>query len=49
MAGRHQCKFAHVLKSTADFLVEQKSIKRAPAVEAFQKATSVTFLKNALA
>ena len=42
-------KFAHVLKSTADFLVEQKSIKRAPAVEAFQKATSVTFLKNALA
>ena len=41
-------KFAHVLKSTADFLVEQRSIKRAPDVAAFQKATNVTFLKNAL-
>ncbi len=42
-------KFAHVLKSTADFLVEQRSIKRAPGVDAFQKATNATFLKNALA
>ncbi len=42
-------KFAHVLKSTADFLVEQRSIKRAPDVDAFQKATDTTFLKNALA
>ena len=41
-------KFAHVLKSTADFLVEQKSIKHAPGVEAFQKATNTSFLKNAL-
>ena len=41
--------FAQVLKSTADFLVEQRSIKRAPDVAAFQKATNVTFLKNALA
>ena len=42
-------KFAHVLKSTADFLVEQRSIKRAPDLDAFQKATNTTFLKNALA
>ena len=42
-------KFAHVLKGTADFLVEQKSIKAAPALEAFQKATDTSFLAKALA
>ena len=42
-------KFATVLKGTADFLVEQRSIKAAPALEAFQKATNTEFLKKALA
>jgi taurine transport system substrate-binding protein len=42
-------KFAHVLKGTADFLVEQHSIKSAPAVEAFQKAPDTSYLKKALA
>jgi taurine transport system substrate-binding protein len=42
-------KFASVLKGTADFLVEQRSIKSAPGVEAFQKATNTSFLKKALA
>ena len=42
-------KFAHVLKGTADFLVEQKSIKSAPALAAFQKATDTSFLAKALA
>ena len=42
-------KFAHVLKGTADFLVEQRSIKSAPGVDAFQKATDTSFLQKALA
>jgi taurine transport system substrate-binding protein len=42
-------KFAHVLKGTADFLVEQRSIKTAPPVEAFQKAIDTGYLKKAIA
>ncbi|MDT7952068.1 MAG: ABC transporter substrate-binding protein [Acetobacteraceae bacterium] len=42
-------KFAHVLKGTADFLVEQRSIKSAPGLEAFQKATDTSFLAKAVA
>jgi taurine transport system substrate-binding protein len=42
-------KFARVLKGTADFLVQQKSIKSAPAVEAFQKAIDTGYLKKAIA
>ncbi|WP_158746828.1 ABC transporter substrate-binding protein [Acidisphaera sp. L21] len=42
-------KLAHVLKGTADFLVEQKSIKSAPAVDAFQKAIDTGYLTKALA
>jgi taurine transport system substrate-binding protein len=40
-------KFAEVLKRTADFLVEQKSIKAAPDLAAFQKAINTTFLAQA--
>jgi len=40
-------KFAHVLKSTADFLVVQKSIREAPGVDAFEKAINTTFLQRA--
>jgi taurine transport system substrate-binding protein len=42
-------KFARVLKGTADFLVEQRSIKTAPPVEAFQKAIDTGYLKKAIA
>ncbi len=42
-------KFAGVLKGTADFLVEQKSIKSAPGLEAFQKAIDTSYLAKALA
>ena len=42
-------KFAGVLKGTADFLVQQRSIRSAPGVDAFQKATNTEFLKRALA
>ncbi len=42
-------KFAHVLKGTADFLVEQRSIKSAPGLDAFQKATNTDYLKKAIA
>lgn len=42
-------KFARVLKGTADFLVEQRSIKTAPALEAFQKAIDTSFLAKAIA
>jgi taurine transport system substrate-binding protein len=42
-------KFAHVLKGTADFLVEQRSIKSAPDVAAFQMATDTSYWKKALA
>jgi taurine transport system substrate-binding protein len=40
-------KFATVLKSTADFLVAQKSIRAAPDLDAFQKAINTTFLEQA--
>ncbi len=42
-------KFAQVLKGTADFLVEQRSIRKAPAVAAFQQAIDVSYLKKAVA
>ena len=42
-------KLAGVLKGTADFLVEQKSIRSAPGVDAFQKAINTSFLQKALA
>ena len=42
-------KFATVLKSAADFLVEQKSIRTAPPVEAFHKAVNTKYLTMALA
>ncbi len=41
-------KFAEVLKRTADFLVEQKSIRSAPPLAAFQKAINTTFLQQAV-
>ena len=41
-------KFDDVLKRTADFLVEQKSIRRAPGVEAFRKATDTAPLAKAV-
>jgi taurine transport system substrate-binding protein len=40
-------KFANVLKSTADFLVAQKSIRAAPDIDAFHKAINTTFLAQA--
>jgi taurine transport system substrate-binding protein len=40
-------KFATVLKSTADFLVAQKSIRSAPNLDAFEKAINTTFLAQA--
>ena len=42
-------KFAHVLKGTADFLVEQKSIKSAPGLDAFQKGIDTSYITRALA
>ncbi|MGI4802845.1 MAG: ABC transporter substrate-binding protein [Janthinobacterium lividum] len=42
-------KFARVLKGTADFLVEQRSIKTAPALDTFQKAIDTSFLSKAIA
>ncbi len=41
--------FAKTLKSTADFLVEQRSIKSAPALEVFQKAIDTSFITKAMA
>jgi taurine transport system substrate-binding protein len=41
-------KFAEVLKRTADFLVEQKSIRSAPALDAFEKAINTEFLSTAV-
>jgi taurine transport system substrate-binding protein len=41
-------KFVAVLKRAADFLVEQKSIRSAPGLAAFQKATNTTFLQRAV-
>ena len=42
-------KFAQVLKGTADFLVEQRSIRSAPGVEVFGKAIRTEYLQRALA
>jgi len=42
-------KFATVLKSAADFLVEQKSIRSAPALDAFNKAVNTKYLAMAVA
>jgi taurine transport system substrate-binding protein len=41
-------KFVEVLKRTADFLVEQRSIRAAPGPEAFAKATNTSYLAKAL-
>ena len=41
-------KFATVLKSTADFLVEQKSIRKAPELGAFEKGIDTTYLAKAV-
>jgi taurine transport system substrate-binding protein len=41
--------FAEVLRHTAEFLVEQKSIKHAAPLAAYQKAIHTEFLKQALA
>lgn len=37
-------KFAHVLKTTADFLVEQKSIRKAPDLATFEKGIDTSLL-----
>ncbi|MBV9747410.1 MAG: ABC transporter substrate-binding protein [Acetobacteraceae bacterium] len=42
-------KFCAVLKRTADFLVQQRSIRSAPGLGAFQNATDTEFLQQALA
>jgi taurine transport system substrate-binding protein len=42
-------RFPGVLKSTADFLKEQRSIRTAPALAAFQNATNTEYLERALA
>ena len=42
-------KFAETLKSTADFLVEQRSIRSAPGLDAFQKAINTDFIRKATA
>jgi taurine transport system substrate-binding protein len=42
-------KFDEVLKRTADFLVEQKSIRSAPGLTTFQKGTDTTPLSKAVA
>lgn len=41
-------KFDDVLKGAADFLVVQKSIRSAPGIEAFRKATRTEFLARAV-
>jgi taurine transport system substrate-binding protein len=45
----HPGKFDEVLKRTADFLVEQKSIRSAPGLAAFQKGTDTSALEKAAA
>ncbi len=40
-------KFASVLKSTADFLVAQKSIRSAPGLDVFEQAINTTFMRQA--
>jgi taurine transport system substrate-binding protein len=47
-APGHEGKFASVLKGTADFLVEQKSIRSAPPVDAFRKAINTSYLAKAV-
>jgi taurine transport system substrate-binding protein len=42
-------KFAETLKSTADFLVEQRSIRSAPGLDVFQKAINTDFIIKATA
>jgi len=42
-------KFAETLKSTADFLVEQRSIRSAPGLEVFQKAINTDYIRKAAA
>ncbi len=42
-------KFAETLKSTADFLVEQRSIRTAPALDVFHKAINTDFIRKATA
>jgi taurine transport system substrate-binding protein len=42
-------KFDAVLKRTADFLVEQKSIRSAPALAAFDKGIDTSALAKAVA
>jgi len=44
----HAGKFAGVLKSTADFLVTQKSIKSAPSSDVYMKAINTSFLQRAV-
>lgn len=39
---------AKILKSTADFLVEQKSIDKAPGLDVFEKAVNPAFIEKAL-
>ena len=46
-APGHPGKFAGVLKRTADFLVELKSIRSAPDLNAFQQAVNTSFLAQA--
>jgi taurine transport system substrate-binding protein len=48
-APGHPGKFAGVLKRTADFLVELKSIRSAPDLAAFQQAINTSFLAQASA
>jgi taurine transport system substrate-binding protein len=40
--------FAKTLKSTADFLVEQRNIRSAPPLDVFEKAIDTSFLQKAL-
>jgi taurine transport system substrate-binding protein len=47
-APGHPGKFTSVLKRTADFLAQQKSIRSAPALEVFQKSTNTEFLQRAV-
>jgi taurine transport system substrate-binding protein len=45
----HPGKFAEVLRHTAEFLVEQKSIKTAGPLATYQRAIHTEFLRQALA
>jgi taurine transport system substrate-binding protein len=48
-AGDTPGQFAQTLKSTADFLAEQRSIRSAPALAAFQKAIDTSYVRQATA